>query len=94
MMSEEAFPLCCMSRASVFMLTKRVIKKMDFNKPENTSPFTQQLYLRVTFSANMTDVTFSNRSGLGMGFCCRFDSCSKVKSMFFSFNRTYLGQKI
>lgn len=28
-----------------------------------------------------------------MGFCCLFDSCSKVKSMFFSFNRTYLNQK-
>lgn len=36
--------------------------------------------------------TFSNRSGLGIGNLCRLASCSKVRSMFLSFRRTYLYQ--
>lgn len=40
-----------------------------------------------------THLTFSNRSGLGMGSRCRLASCSRVRSMFLSFSRTYLHQR-
>lgn len=38
--------------------------------------------------------TFFRRSGLGICMHCRFDSCSTVSNMFFSFRSTYLKQQM
>lgn len=40
-------------------------------------------------NASMESITFSNLSGLGIGNLCRLASCSRVRSMFLSFRRTY-----
>ena len=51
------------------------------------TPFS--FYPTISSLQTPTTLTFSKRSGLGIGSLCRLASCSRVRSMFLSFRRTY-----
>lgn len=77
---------------------KRKKKKLTWQEIQEPYTHSCKLYPTQQSQANhsprpTTSLTFSNRSGLGIGNTCRLASCSRVRSMFLSFSRTNLYQR-
>lgn len=62
---------------------------LGFSWPVWSSLKASSLSWTTLSKASMESTTFSKRSGLGIGSLCRLASCSRVRSMFLSFRRTY-----